>query len=604
MTASASSLRTCYALFLCARLLNAQATAHPDVRPTPLPSYIEFENLKVPMRDRTLLEADAFVPPGAGRWPTILVRTPYNRRSVASQSYRVFNEHGYAVVLQDIRGRHGSDGSFGSIRQEGPDGSDTIDWIARQPWSNGRVGMVGASYLGIAQWWAAVQHNPHLLAIFPMLSGDDEYSDRYYSPGGALQLAHRLVWLSENLTPPGEPRPPYASYIRHLPLTNADIAATTEKLQLWRAPLAHPSYDRFWLALSIRSQLAEVTAAVSSVGGWFDNYSESDLDAFSHLAERGLPVETWIGPWTHGFLRKYPDVDFGPAATPRMRALQFAWFDKFLKVPVREPASKPSLHIFVMGPNVWREEREWPLERTRYTPLYLESQGHANTASGDGRLAFRGERHALADHFTYDPSNPVPTQGGAVCCNPRLTPGGPLDQSAIEQRNDVLVYTSPPLESEMEVTGPIGVTLYVATSANDTDFTAKLVDVASSGKPLLVSDGITRLRYRLSLATPVFVKHNIPYQVHIDAGVTSWVFPEGHRIRLEISSSNFPKYDRNLNVSRPLANESKWNIAKQTVLHDGTYPSVLVLPEIPRMRSSSVALHSHSRVQTFALGVH
>jgi hypothetical protein len=156
----------------------------------------------------------------------------------------------------------------------------------------------------------------------------------------------------------------------------------------------------------------------------------------------------------------------------------------------------------------------------------------------------------------------------------------------------------------MEVTGPIGVTLYVATSANDTDFTAKLVDVAPSGKPLLVSDGITRLRYRLSLATPVFVKHNIPYQVHIDAGVTSWVFPEGHRIRLEISSSNFPKYDRNLNVSRPLANESKWNIAKQTVLHDGTYPSVLVLPEIPRMRSSSVALHSHSRVQTFALGVH
>jgi hypothetical protein len=556
------------------------------------------------MSDGVILQTDVYVPTGNGRWPTILIRTPYNRRTRTSEAYRVFTDHGYAVVLEDVRGRYGSGGSFGSVEQEGPDGNDTINWIAAQPWSNGRVGMAGASYVGLVQWWAAVQHNPHLLAIFPLVSGDDEYLDRYYSPGGALKLGHRLVWLSENLTPRGEQHPPFKSYIRHLPLTTSDVAATTQKLQMWRAPLSHPSYDQFWLALSIRNQLPEITAAVSSMGGWFDNYAESDLDAFAHLARQGRPVETWIGPWSHAFVHKYPTVDFGPLATARVRTLQLAWFDRFLKVPVAQRSHEPLLHIFVMGPNVWREEHEWPLSRTRYTPYYLQSGGHANTAGGDGQLSIRFGGGRAPDHFVYDPANPVPTTGGAVCCNPKLLPAGPLNQSAVERRKDVLAYTSAPLLKEQEVTGPVGVTLYVATSANDTDFSAKLVDVYPDGRALLVTDGIVRLRYRLSLAKPVFVKRNAPYQVHIDMGVTSWVFEEGHRIRLEISSSNFPRFDRNLNTARPNANESKWAVAKQTVLHEKRYPSVLVLPVIPRVRTSTPALDSHSRVHSFALGVH
>jgi uncharacterized protein len=558
------------------------------------------------MRDGVMLQADVYVPPGSGRWPAILVRTPYNRHSDTTRGYRLFTEHGYAVVTEDVRGRYGSNGTFGSIEQEGPDGSDTINWIAAQPWSDGRVGMAGASYVGIVQWWAAVQHNPHLLAIFPLLSGDDEYMDRYYSPGGALQLGHRLVWLSENLTPRGTRRPLFGAYIRHLPLGTSDLAATTQKLELWRTPLNHPSYDQFWLGLSVRNQLPEVTAAVSSIGGWFDNYVESDLDAFSHLAKRGLPIETWIGPWAHTLLRKYPTIDFGPIATPRVRALQLAWFDRFLKVPVeadRQPPL-PLLHIFVMGPDVWRDEHEWPLARTRFTPFYLESGGHANAASGDGELTSRFRGGQIPDHFVYNPADPVPTTGGAVCCNPKLLPAGPLDQSSVERRNDVLVYTSPPLSDDLEVTGPVGVTIYVATSATDTDFTAKLVDVFPDGRPLLVTDGIARLRYRLSLAKPVFVRRNVPYQVHIDAGVTSWVFAEGHRVRLEISSSNFPRYDRNLNSSRPNASESKITVAMQTVMHDQRYPSVVVLPVIPRVRTSTSAFDSHSRVHTIAIGAH
>jgi uncharacterized protein len=588
------------------REVRAQASAHPEIPASPLPGFVEFENVAIPMRDGVILRADVYVPPGSGRWPTILVRTPYNRHSDTSRGYRAFTERGFAVVTEDVRGRSGSEGTFGPIEQEGPDGSDTINWIVAQPWSNGRVGMAGASYVGIVQWWAAVEHNPHLFAIFPLLSGDDEYMDRYYSPGGALQLAHRLVWLSENLTPRGVPRPAFGAYIRHLPLATSDVAATTIKLELWRVPLNHPSYDGFWLALSVRNQLPEVTAAVSSMGGWFDSYVESDLDAFSHLAKRRMPVETWIGPWTHTLTSKYPAIDFGPAATPRVRALQLAWFDRFLKVPVpaKSQSPLPLLHIFVMGSDAWREEHEWPLARTKYTPFYLESGGHANTADGDGELTSRFRGGQPPDRFVYDPANPVPTTGGAVCCNPRLLPAGPLDQSEVERRRDVLVYTSPPLRDDLEVTGPVGATLYVATSANDTDFTAKLVDVFPDGRPLLVTDGIARLRYRMSLARPLLVKRNVPYQVHIDVGVTSWVFAEGHRVRLEISSSNFPRFDRNLNSNRLNAGESKLNVAAQTVLHNQRYPSVVVLPVIPRVRNSTPAFDSHSRVHSIAVGAH
>jgi putative CocE/NonD family hydrolase len=373
---------------------------------------------------------------------------------------------------------------------------------------------------------------------------------------------------------------------------------------MWRVPLANPSYDHFWTRLSIRSRLSDLTIPVSSMGGWFDNYAQSDLDAFSILAKRGVPVETWIGPWSHTFVTKYPTLDFGPSASAHVRSLQLAWFNRYLKA-ARPPApNPPTLHIFVMNAGVWRDEHEWPLARTQYTPYYLDSDGGANSAEGNGRLVTRfGDVHP-PDRFVYDPSNPVPTLGGAVCCNPKLMPAGPLDQTEIEKRRDVLVYTSAPLREDLEVTGPVGATLYVSTSANDTDFSAKLVDVSPEGRPLLVTDGIARLRYRMSLQSPVFVKRNEPYQVHIDAGVTSWVFERRHRIRLEISSSNFPRFDRNLNGSGPNADEVKLVTAHQTLYHEKRYPSVLVLPVIPRVRSLTLERYSHSRANSRVLGAH
>lgn len=549
----------------------------------------------IPMRDGIHLAADIYLPDTdarlqnssgvAHRWPTVLVRTPYSRKARSIRSYLFFLNRGYAVVAEDVRGRYGSEGIFGTIDQEGPDGSDTIDWIAEQPWSNGHVAMAGSSYLGIVQWWAAVQDNPHLDAISPMCSGDDEYLDRFYSHGGALQLAHRLLWLSQNLTPRGQPRARLNSYIGHLPLRTADLAASGRVLPIWQRALDHPSYDGYWKKLSIRERIARVDLPVLSLGGWFDNYAESDLDAFSRLAVQQKNIEAWIGPWAHNPTVRFPTRDFGSEASLPIRRLQAEWFNRWLSPPTKgrrlEPY-RPALHVFVMGPNVWREEHEWPLARTRYTPLYLNSQTHANSVLGDGTLQWGPAGESRPDSFVYDPKNPVPTAGGAICCDAAILPPGPLSQSSVERRRDVLVYTSPVITQDIEVTGPIRVVLYVATSLNDTDFTAKLVDVEPDGRPLIVSDGIQRLRYRLSLLDPVFVRRNVPYQISIDAGVTSYVFSRGHRFRLEISSSNFPKFDRNLNAMQPVADQKRFAKAHQTVFHNSRYSSAVVLPVIPR----------------------
>lgn len=584
-----SQLAAALVLFALARLVGQVIKPSPTV-----PNVDEELGVSILARDGIRLAADVFHSTGDVRWPTVLVRTPYNRKNSSSRSYRAFLRRGYAVVIEDVRGRFASQGLFGPIEQEGPDANDTINWIASQPWSDGRVVMAGSSYLGIVQWWAAIQDNPHLVAIATVNSGDDEYLDRFYSTGGALKLGHRLLWVAQNFHAPSRRPPPFSSYIFHLPLITADLAATGHVVVPWRRALQHPSYDAFWDPLSIRQSLKKVTVPVLSIGGWFDNYGESTLDAFTRLAQEGTPVETWMGPWAHDPSTRFPTRNFGPQATPHIRELQMNWLDTWTEAgtyrAVRQ-ANTPRLHLFIMGPNVWRLEHEWPLARTLYVPYYLASSGRANSAAGDGTLQRQHPHKTRPDVFTYDPRNPVPTIGGPICCDPRVLPPGPLDQTLAERRPDVLVYSSQPLTEDLEVTGPVRVILYCATSANDTDFTAKLVDVYPDGRPLEVTDGILRMRYRLSLDKPVFVKRNVGYQITIDVGPTAYVFPAGHRIRLEISSSNFPRFDRNLNTVHPIATESKLVKARQMVYHQPGYASALILPVIPN------TLHAESNLK-------
>jgi hypothetical protein len=324
---------------------------------------------------------------------------------------------------------------------------------------------------------------------------------------------------------------------------------------------------------------------VFCAAGWYDNFAESDLEAFRLLREHGGVSRILIGPWAHNFSYQFSGVDFVPEARKGLRKLELDWFDYWLKKPDAGRNSgavaNPPVQIFVMGANRWRDEQEWPLRRARLTSFYLSSRGQANTAGGDGSLERRPRRHAAADQFVFDPRDPVPTTGGAVCCNPKLLLWGPRDQGAVEKRRDVLVYTSAPLKKPLEVTGPVRAFLYVSTSAPDTDFTAKLVDVFPDGRTRILTDGILRLRYRESLERPVLATPGSVNVVNIDAGVTSNEFEKGHRIRLEVSSSNFPRFDRNPNTGRRVAEERELRRASQTVYHGRTRPSHLLLPVVP-----------------------
>ena len=589
-------------------------TAAPvDTRP------INVEKLlhqRVPMRDGIHLDTNVYHPAGAARYPAILIRTPYGKAADFPTAYSSFIQHGYAVVMQDVRGRYGSEGVFDALSQEGPDGYDTLNWIAAQPWSDGKVGMIGGSYLGIAQWQVALLNNPHLKAIFPVVSGSDDYLDRFYSPGGAMKLGHRLLWLSQNLTPAGVVKPKFGDYIGHLPLRTSDRAATSQTLPIYQTVLEHPTYDSFWKEHSVRENISRVRVPVFSVGGWYDNYVESDLEAFAALHKAGKPDDKhriMIGPWPHNMSSPFSGVGFGNDSGAPIRAYQIAWFDHWLKgtpeeaahytahyTPwawhnVRAEVDEAPVHIFVMGVNRWRDEQEWPLARTRYTALYLASKGHANTGKGDGGLAWNFEKKAKPDQFTYDPRDPAPTMGGAVCCDPKVFPWGPMDQRPVEKRKDVLVYTSDPLKQDLEVTGPVRVLLYASTTAPDTDFTAKLIDVFPSGEARNLTDGLLRVRYRHGLDKAEPADPGEIYPLNIDAGVTSNVFLAGHRIRVEISSSNFPRFDRNPNTGRALADETILKKAQQTIYHSRMYPSRVLLPVVPELTSPATARYGAKR---------
>ena len=532
-------------------------------------------SVEIRMRDGVGLSANVFLPPGARRVSTVLVRTPYGKGTGLSSTYVPFLGAGYGVVIQDVRGRGQSGGAFNPLHQEVNDGRDTLDWIAAQPWSDARIVAVGGSYLGIVQWQEAISGSPYLKAISPAVSGSDEYEDRFYSRGGALKLGHRLSWIAENLRAPGFVKPDFSKYILNLPLRSSDQAAAGRTLALFQEILDHPAYDSFWKSISVRERLDKVRIPVLAFGGWYDNFVENDLEAFRRLRALSRPVRLVVGPWAHDMNYKFPGFDFGPSAGVTVRRLQLEWFGYWLKPPGpggEESSPAPPLRIFVMGVNRWRDEREWPLARARDTAFYL---------SGGGQLQAKRPGRSAPDRYTYDPRRPVPTMGGAVCCDPRIFPWGPMDQRPVEKRRDVLVYSGSPLNQDLEVTGVIRVALWASTTAHDTDFTAKLVDVFPDGRAVNLTDGILRLRYRDSLERPALAAPGRVYALVIDAGVTSNVFLKGHSIRVEISSSNFPRFDRNPNTGGPLASETRLRTAVQTIYHDAQHPSRIILPVVP-----------------------
>lgn len=537
-------------------------------------------HVRVPMRDGVRLCTNIFRPALHGRFPTVLHRTPYRKASQITAAVKAFLDRGYAVVTQDVRGRYDSEGEFRQVMQEEQDGADTLSWIVRQSWSDGRVAMYGGSYTGIVQWRAALSGHPALKAIAPAVSGGDEYFDRYYSAGGAFRLAHRLRWIAENFKPPNRPVADFQKMITFLPLGRADRFVAGRTLDFYQEAMAHPAYDAYWRARSTRLRAERVRAAALIEAGWYDPFLPSDIAMWKELRARGRPARLIIGPWGHNLDPHMPGAEFGPGAALPLRQLEMDWFDAWLRHSV--PPAPSAVLYYMMGAGEWRESAEWPPEGVETEALYLDSGGAANSMHGDGRLVRKPPAEDAADRYDYDPKRAVPTIGGANCCNFALLPWGPLDQRPVEGRRDVLVYTGEPLREPLEIAGPVRAVLHVSTSAPDTDFTAKLVDAAPDGAARILADGILRLRYRETIERAVPYRPGTVVEVEIDLGHTAHEFAAGHAVRLEVSSSNFPKYDRNLNTGRLQALETQMRAARQAVWHGPERRSRLELPVLRR----------------------
>lgn len=542
---------------------------------------------RVPLRDGVTLSADVYLPaaaPAGGRHAVILTRTPYLKANVANlDTARYFCEHGYAFVAMDVRGRGDSDGEFVPYVNEGRDGYDAIEWCAAQPWSTGAVGTLGGSYLGRIQWLAAIEQPPHLQAMVALVAPSDPFVE---TPTGLPSPMH-LCWLhyvSGHVLQPMEAVDWEAVY-DHLPLLTMDERAGRLNAH-WRRDIAHSQLDDNWDRICYQTRFDRVSVPTLHISGWYDDEQIGTPLNFAGMVAHGATAEArrsqrlLMGPWGHAVntVSKLGEVDFGSQAIIDLRGEELRWFDRWLKHD-EDAVPRSPVSIFIMGENTWRDEREWPLARTQWTPYYLHSAGDANSRFGGGSLApeppAAGEPQ---DTYRYNPARPVP-----FISEPTSSQiGGPDDYAAVTRRDDVLVYVTEPLDADTEVTGPVYVELYAASSAADTDFMAMLLDVHPSGFAQRLCDGMVRARFRDGMDKPDLIEPERVYQYRIDCWNTAQVFKAGHRIALTIASSAYPKYDRNLNTGAPLGTTAEMVVADQRIYHDASHPSALVLPVIPR----------------------
>ena len=579
-----------------------------------MPRIVVEKNIEVPMRDGCVLRADLFRPDTPEKLPVLLNRTPYNKAMpmVFTGTLDAIRaaEAGYNVVVQDCRGRFASDGVWDCFTVEPRDGYDTIEWVARQPWADGKVGTYGASYMGATQWLAAKEAPPSLKAMVPSITASD-YHDGWTYQGGAFSLFFNVSWTMAALAPARllRERSDNPGVLGELGAVMESIDSMRQKMEF--APLAefpmfragapyffdwlkHPGYDDYWRALSIEESHAKINVPALNIGGWYDIFQGGTLRNFSGMRARGASdaaragQRLIVGPWSHAvpFQNLVGAVDFGFKASPvsvDIDGAQLRFFDRWLKDKAGADSDSP-VRIFVMGINQWRDEKEWPLPGTDFRRYYLHSRGRANSMYGDGALSTEAPDFEPPDSFLYNPLDPAPTVGGGLCCYPGALQGGAFDQQSVEHRADVLVYSTEPLPEDLEVTGPVVLKLYASSSAPDTDFTAKLVDVSPCGTAINLTDGIIRARWRESRTTPSLLTPGKVEEFTIYMWSTANVFRQGHRIRLEVSSSNFPRFDRNPNTGRDLFADAEMRPALQTVMHDRGFASHLTLPVIPARR--------------------
>lgn len=557
---------------------------------------VAIENgVRVKMRDGVSLVADVYRPKVEGKFPALLERTPYDRNGESNMA-RELASHGYIVVLQDTRGRYESGGVFYPFLNESQDGFDTVEWAAKLDYADGKVGMFGGSYVGATQMLAAMARPPHLVAIFPYLTGSDYYDGWTYQSGVLMQW-FTSSWTSilavDTLRRRTEENSKPKDWVATLPVENYPLLALPDPRSLapyFRDWIQHERSDAYWRRWRIPDHYRDMNVKGLHTAGWHDLFLKGSIKNYVGLHTEATDPEVragqrlLIGPWAHtptSAEGKVGDVVFGRNAVLDMTGTALRWFDYTLKGVQNDYAGTAPVRIFIMGENVWRDESEFPLARTRYTKYYLHSARGANGPASDGELNLAPPGPERADQFEYDPKNPVPTIGGRLCCGLAVPPG-PFDQRPNESRPDVLTFSTPTLEKDLEVTGFISLDVYASTSAVDTDFTALLVDVDESGYARFLTDGVVRARYRDGPERSEEVVPGKIYKYTIDLWATSNLFKKGHRLRLYISSSNFPRFNRNPNTGETMLSASRMVNARQKIYHGGKYGSALILPVIPR----------------------
>ena len=582
---------------VCAFSQSAAMVATPPIQ------IVTEKGVAMKTRDGVTLRADIYRPAAEGSYPVLLTRTPYDKSNMAPIGQKGA-ARGFIVVIQDVRGRYTSEGEWYPFKYETNDGYDTVEWAAALPHSNGKVGMFSGSYVGATQMLAAIGHPPHLAGICPIVTASN-YHENWTYQGGAFEQWFNESWTSSlaqdtlnrmikentNALVGGSVLP-----LNNYPVFNVGAPHDGADLTRALAPyfgdwLAHPLYDDYWKQWSIEENFQNIQVPALTIAAWYDifqggslrNYMGLKAHAGNEAARDGQHLIVAIGGHS-GWGRTVGQVDFGPDAPFDENAVILDWYDYLFLGKQNEFANGKPVKIFVMGKNEWRFENEWPLKRAKETRYLLYS---ASSLRGGGALLEPGvltrTSGSSSDAFVYDPANPVPTVGGPLCCDSNHLAPGPRDQSEVEKRADVLVYSTTPLQQDVEVTGPVTLDLFASTSAADTDFTGKLVDVGPDGKAINLTEGILRARYRESTTgAPKPITPGQVYEYKIDLWSTSNVFLKGHRIRLEVSSSNFPRFDRNLNTGKDAATSAEFIKATNTIYHDAQHPSALVLPVVPR----------------------
>jgi len=543
------------------------------------------EDARVPMRDGVKLYTKIWRP-DEGSYPVVLTRgySPGNSRDAER-----FNQAGYVYVGQSCRGHGASEGSQGignRFFDDAKDGYDALDWISQQAWCDGNIAMYGKSFWGATQWLVVPEQHPNLKAIIPQVINADHWQYGYRA-NGAVTLA--MATQGRAYIDPNDPKKyGWRRFYRYLPLIDMDKEVSGVENKLWNDYITHSSFDSFWQEISIRGdggdgKYNKITIPVYMMGGWYDYYAGAAFTSFQRLREVGATdeIRIAINPSDH-LNRIVGDRDF-PGGEKNEIAMATRWLDYVIKGIDNGIKNEPPISIYTMGINQWRGEREWPLARTVFTKYYFHSNG-----SKDGWLNTESPGDEPPTTYLYDPDDPVPSLGGnhSYCWNDvpsDILSVGTVDQRPIESRDDVLVFTSAPVEEDTEVTGPIVIKLYAASSARDTDFTAKLIDVYPDGTAYNLTEGIIRARFRESVwDPPKLLFPGVTYEYTLELQPTSNVFMAGHSIRVHLSSSSFPLWDRNPNTGHEIGMDTELRVAEQIIYHDKENPSHIILPIIPR----------------------